>query len=134
MDGVRESYERDLWQRDDKKLEESRAGFWTKIVPTSKLNRVRERSKGAEADWKTSVNTTEAAEGKKRNRDESDRLRYSLWEAEGKMYRIISELQGLWRAKKDFDWRIEDLGVHGDEGVRLVKSDIDSEGKRGEVG
>ena len=63
MYGVRERYKRDLCQRDDNKLEEARAGFWTKIVATSKRKMVRERSEGAEADWKTAVNTTEATEG-----------------------------------------------------------------------
>ena len=47
------------------------------------------------------------------------------------MYSIISELQGFRRADNDFDWRMEDLGVWGDNRVQSVMSDIDGGGRRG---
>ena len=53
--------------------------------------------------------------------------------SEGQGYGIIAEIQGFWRAKNDFDWSMEDLGEWGEERVRLVMSDIDGRGRRGEA-
>ena len=59
---------------------------------------------------------------------EAERICDSLGEAEGLRYGIISKLQGFQRAENNFDHRMEDLGVRGDERVRLVMSNIDGGG------
>ena len=64
---------------------------------TSEIDGVRERSKGDGTDWKDAIDRVDAAEGRQRDR----------------------------RANDNFDRRMEDLGVWGDERVRLVMSNID---------
>ena len=92
----------------------------------SEINRVRERSKGDEADWKATTDRVEVADSRKRERAEADRLHDSLGEAETKSSGVIDELQVFRRAKENFDWRMEDLGGWGDERVRSFTSNIDA--------
>ena len=98
------------------------------------INGVRERSNGAMDDCKASVNRAKAAKGRKRERADAEGLHNSLGEEEGLSYGIIAKLQGLRRAKNNFDRRMEDLGVWGDERLRLVTPDIDGIGRQGEAG
>ena len=50
-----------------------------------------------------------------RERANTNRLHDSLEEEEGRRDGLIGKLQGFWRAKDNFDRRMEDLGVRGDE-------------------
>ena len=77
----------------------------------SKIDRVREWSKGDEDYWRAVINRANALEGRKR--DKIDRLRNSLGETEGQRYGIIAELQRFWRDENNFDWSMEDLEVQG---------------------
>ena len=52
-----------------------------------------------------------------RERANTNRLHDSLEEEEGRRDGLIGKLQGFWRAKDNFDRRMEDLGVRGDEGM-----------------
>ena len=72
----------------------------------SEIDRVRERSKGDEADWKAAINIAEAAEGRKREREKVERIKNSLGEEEVQSDGIIANLQGLRRANNDSDQRI----------------------------
>ena len=98
----------------------------------SKLNRVRERSEGGEADWKATVNRYEAAEGRG-GRAEAKRLRDSLGEAERQRPGITAELQGFRRAKDDFDQMMEDIEVQRFNRVQLVTSNINGGCRRWEA-
>ena len=69
----------------------------------------------------------ESAERRKRAEDKM--IHNSLGEAEIRRSGIIANIQGLWRAKDDFNRRMEDLGVWGDKRVQLVTSNIDSGGR-----
>ena len=80
------------------------------------------------------ANRADATEGRKRDMTKDEMLHDSLGETEGKSYRIISKIQGLWRSKNDFNQRMEYLGVRGDERVRLVMSNIDGRGRQEEAG
>ena len=100
----------------------------------SKFYRARKRSEGAKADWKAAINIDEAEEGRIREMDDSERLIDSMGESEGRRYRIISKLQVFQRAEKNFNRRMEYLGVWGYEGGRSVTSNIDGGGIQGEAG
>ena len=98
----------------------------------SDLNRVRERSKGGGEDWKATVNMYESAERRKRAEDKM--IHNSLGEADIRRSGIIANIQGLWRAKDDFNWRMEDIEVRGDKRVILVTSDIYGSIRQGMAG
>ena len=59
----------------------------------SEIDGVRERSNGADPDWRDAINRSQAVEGRKR--DEAERLRDSLGGAEGRRYGIIAKIQGF---------------------------------------
>ena len=100
----------------------------------SEIDRVRERSKGDEADWKATTDRVEVAESRKRERAEADRLHDSLGEGETKSPGIVAELQVFRRAKENFDWRMEGLWGWGDKRVRSFTPNIDAGGRQGEAG
>ena len=70
----------------------------------SKIDGVRERSKGSEADQRAAVDRSEDMVG--RERVEAKRLQNSLEEEEGRRDGLIDELQVFRRAEDDFDWII----------------------------
>ena len=100
---------------------------------TSDIDRVRERSEGVKANWKDAANRVEAVEGRKRERDEAERIRGKLGKGEVIRYRIITKIQEFRRSKNDFDEMMEDFGVRRDERLLLVKSDIEYGGRQGEL-
>ena len=93
----------------------------------SKIDGVREWSKGDEADQRDAINRATATEGRKRYN--VIRIIDSLGETEGKRYDIIAKLQRFWRGENNFDQRMEDLEVHGGKRVRSVTSNIDDGGR-----
>ena len=72
----------------------------------SKIDGVRERYKGAEANQKATVNRAEAEEGSKRSN--ANRISNILRKADRQRSGIIAELQGFRRAKENLigGWRI----------------------------
>ena len=89
----------------------------------SKINGVRERSKGGEADQRAAVDRAEVAAG--RERAEAKRLHDSLEEDEAQRDGLVNDLQEFRRAEDNFNRRMKYLGVRGDERERLVTSDIE---------
>ena len=77
----------------------------------SDIDGVRERSEGDEADRKATADRDEAAEGRKRERDDDERLRNSLGEVDRRRYGIIYKIKGFRRSKDNLNQRMEDIGL-----------------------